>query len=116
MKEETAISYATSKHRARLRMAGVVVLVLGIGGACVLYWIRTRTTDLTDDPMMAGYSKAELRQMEILYGKMGQVISDLLDNLKRPGTQAILIAAISTLIAFGCFYLANRWVDNDEAG
>lgn len=66
--------------------------------------------------MLAGYSKPETRQMEILYGKMGLVTSDLFDALKRPGTQAILIVAISALVAMGCFFFARRWVDGDETG
>ena len=46
-----------------------------------------------------------------VYGKMGLVTSDLFDALKRPGTQAILIVAISALVAMGCFFFARRWVD-----
>ena len=110
------VSNSTLKHRARFRTAGILVLVLGIGSACALYWIRTHNRDWTDDPMMAGYSKPEIRQMEIMYGRMGEMTSDFMNDLKRPGTQAILIAAISILIALGCFFLANRWVDDGETG
>jgi hypothetical protein len=98
----------SSKSRARLRTAGFVVLLLGIGGACILYWIRTRQPDLMDDPMMTGYSRPESRQMAILYGKMGQMVLDLTDDLKRPGVQAILIAGISALIAVACFFVARE--------
>jgi hypothetical protein len=47
---------------------------------------------------------------------MGLVTSDLFDALKRPGTQAILIVAISARVAMGCFFFARRWVDGDETG
>ena len=66
--------------------------------------------------MLAGYSKPETRQMEILYGKMGLATSDLIEALGRPGTQAVLIVAISVLVAMGCFFFARRWVDGDETG
>jgi hypothetical protein len=113
---KTAISNSTLKLRARFRTAGVIVLLLGIGGACILYWIRTRSGDWTDDTLLEGYSKAELRQREIIYGRMGLMISDLTDYLKRPSTQAVCIAAVSALIALGCFFIARRLHDGDETG
>lgn len=85
-----------------------MVLVLGIAGAGVLYWIRTRNQDAGEDPMLEGYSNPSARQMGVLYGKMGLMISDLTDDLKRPGVQAILIAAVSVVVALACFYLARR--------
>jgi hypothetical protein len=114
--DNTTLSSSSLKHRAQFRAAGVIVLLLGIGSAWILYWLRTRNQDSSADPMLAGYSKPETRQMEILYGKMGLVTSDLFDALKRPGTQAILIVAISALVAMGCFFFARRWVDGDETG
>ena len=44
---------------------------------------------------------------------MGLLIEDLSDELKRPGTQAIIIAGAATLVALGCFYFA-RLLDNDD--
>ena len=52
---------------------------------------------------MVGYDKAQTRQMGHLYGKYGPMVDDLLDDLKRPGVQATIIVAISSLIALGCF-------------
>ena len=113
MDEETAGSRPSVTRRARLRTIGVVVLLLGIGGAALVYWLGTRSPDLADNPLMAGMAKVEARQMTNLYGKSGLVMLDFLDNLSRPGTQATIIVAISTLIAFGCFYFA-RTSDDDE--
>jgi hypothetical protein len=110
---KTTSSNSSFKLRARLRMIGVIVLLLGISSACIVYWIGTRSADLIDDPLLAGYSKAESRQIEILIGKMGLLMVNFIDALKRPDTQAFIIAATSTLIAFGCFYFA-RLLDNDD--
>jgi flagellar basal body-associated protein FliL len=96
-------------------MLGVIVLVLGIAGAGVVYWMGTRSPDLADDPAMVGYNKAQTRQMGMLYGKMGPVIEEWFDDLKQPGTQAILIAVVSTLVAAGCFYFARLTDNSDEA-
>jgi hypothetical protein len=92
-------------------MAGIIVLVLGIAGAGVVYWLGTRSPDASDDLSMVGYEKAQTRQMEQLYGKSGLLIQEWYDDLKQPGTQAIIIAAVSALIAAGCFYFA-RLSDN----
>jgi hypothetical protein len=113
-------SNSSHKPGARLRIIGVIVLLLGMAGACIVYWVGSRSADLRDDPMMAGYYKAESRQVEVLIGKMGLVLVELLDDLKRPGTQAIIIAATSAIVAFGCFYFARLLeyggYDDDETG
>ena len=114
MNDSTTLSDLTLKHRAQFRAAGVIILALGIGSACLLYWLRTRGLDSSNDPMLAEYSKPEARQMAILYGKMGQATSDLFEALKQPGTQAFLIVAVSALVAMGCFFFARRWVDVNE--
>ena len=112
--EKTPDSISPSKHRARrLRLIGVVVLVLGIAGAGILYWLRTRSPDLSDDLSMQGFNRAERRQMGQLYGKSGLLIDEWSDDLKQPGTQAILIAGFSVVVFAGCFYFA-RLLDYDD--
>lgn len=107
-------SHSPSGHGARLRMAGIIVLVLGIAGAGVVYWLGTRSPDVSDDVSMLGYNKAQTRQMEQLYGKSGLLIEQWFDDLKQPGTQATIIAAVSALIAAGCFYFARLSDGVDE--
>lgn len=63
---------------------------------------------------MAGYNKPEERQMEILYGKQGELIEDWLNDLKQPGTQAIIIAVAAAIITAGCFYFARLLDDEDK--
>jgi len=101
------------KRSARLRLIGVVVLLLGLTAAGLLYWIRTHTGEPTEDELLAGNAKAESRQVEILYGKMGLLTHELSEDLKQPGTQACLIAVASILVAAGFFYVA-RLSDDDE--
>jgi hypothetical protein len=98
-------------------MAGFIVLALGMAGAGVVYWLGTRSPDLNDDLSMVGFNRAEQRQMGQLYGKSGLLIEQWSDDLKQPGTQAILIAAVSALIAAGCFYFARlQDIDDEPAG
>jgi flagellar basal body-associated protein FliL len=104
----------SSKRGARLRIIGIIVLVLGLGGAGLVYWLGTRSPDVSDDLSMVGYNKAQTRQMGMLYGKMGPVIEEWFDDLKQPGTQAEIIVAISIFIAAGCFYFARLLGHDDE--
>jgi hypothetical protein len=101
------------RQARRLWFIGIIVLLLGMSSAGVVYWIGTRAADLSDDPSMAGFDKAQSRQMGILYGKQGELIQDLSDDLKQPGTQAFIIAAASVAVACGCFYFA-RLLENDD--
>jgi hypothetical protein len=110
--EKTSLD-SSSRRRARLRIIGTVVLVLGLGSAGLVYWLGTRSPDVSDDLSMLGYNKAQTRQMGMLYGKMGPVIEEWFDDLKQPGTQAEIIVAVSILVAAGCFYFA-RLLDHDD--
>ena len=112
--DKTSGLHSTSRQTARLRMIGIIVLLLGLGSAGVVYWLGTRSPDVSDDLSMLGYNKAQTRQMGMLYGKMGPVIEEWFDDLKQPGTQAEIIVAVSILIAAGCFYFARLLGHDNE--
>ena len=97
----------------RLRLIGVIVLLLGLAGAATVYWRGTHSGEPTEDELLPGNARAETHQMGLLYGKMGVMISQWSDDLKQPGTQAVLIAGGSILIAAGCFYFARLLHDNE---
>lgn len=103
----------SARRSARLRLTGVIVLLAGILGAGMVYWQGTRAPDVSDDLSMVGFNRAQRRQMGQLYGKMGTLIEDWSEDLKRPGTQATLILGFSVFIAGGCFYFA-RLLSSDE--
>jgi drug/metabolite transporter (DMT)-like permease len=110
MNVQTEIPVPLSPARRRVRryqFAGLVILLLGFGGAGLVYWQGTRAADLADDPSMTGFFKAESRQMGMLYGQQGVLLEDLKHDLKEPGTQAVLIVAASVILAAGCFYFAR---------
>ena len=101
------------KLSVRLKRAGIIILVAGILAAGIVYWLGTRNNDLNNDPSMQGFNRAEQTQMGQLYGHSGAMIDDWADDLKQPGTQAILILIVSGLASAGCFYFA-RLVTIDE--
>jgi hypothetical protein len=104
---------ASSRLRVRLRTAGVAVLLLGLVCAGAVYWTGMRGSEGMDERLLAGPSRAERHQIGLLYGKFGLRLIDLMDGLKDPGTQAVIIAVVSILIAGVCWYLA-RVLDQDE--
>ena len=97
-------------------MIGVIILALGIAGAGVLYWLRTRSPDVSGDLSMQGYNRAQQRQMGQLYGNSGLLMEQWSDDLKQPGTQAILMAGFSIAVFAGCFYFARLLDYDDETG
>ena len=108
MSKETPGPIASARQRARkFRVTGVVILTLGIVVAGVVYWLGTRSPDLSASPSMAGYDKPVQRQMAMLYGRQGRLIEEWSDDLKQPGTQAFLIVAAAALVAGVCFYFAR---------
>jgi hypothetical protein len=101
------------RRSTRLRLAGIFLLVAGLIGAGLVCWLGNRSPDVSDDLSLVGYNRAQRRQMGQLYGKMGTVIEDWSEDLKRPGTQASLIVGFSVVVAGGCFYFA-RLLDNEN--
>ncbi len=89
------------------------MLAVGISGAGVVYWLGTRNANLSDNLSMSGFNRAQTRQMGQLYGKSGLLIEEWSEDLKQPGTQAVIITVFSALISAGCFYFA-RLLDCDD--
>ena len=103
------------KAGVRLRTIGVLVLLLGLAGAGLVYWTGAPEEDLSDDVSIAETSKKAARDIELNFGKMGLLMNDLSEVLKRPGVRAVMVLAGSTLAASGCFYLARlqaRWKES----
>jgi len=91
----------------RLRIAATVVFLLGIVGADVVYWLGSRSQDLSDNPLMFGNEKAQAYKMGTLFGNQGVMIQQWYDDLKQPDTQAIIVLVTAALVAGGCLYFAR---------
>jgi len=106
---------ATVRRRVRrLRTAGYLALLLGLGGAGFAYWRGTSADDLPVDGSLIGYTKVETRQVELMYGQQGLLMEHVREELKQPGTQMFLIAAAAAAVAGGCFYVARLLASNEE--
>jgi hypothetical protein len=113
MNDKTPNPASSARRRAwRLKITGIVILLLGIVSAGIIYWLGTRSPDVSDDLSMTGFNKPAERQMGILYGKQGELIEDWSNDLHQPGTQAVIIIVTAALAAGCCFYSA-RLLDYD---
>jgi hypothetical protein len=91
----------------RLRFIGLLVLACGIACAVVFYWIATRNTVPELDEAAAGYARAQEYQMRRMMGTLGVTMTQWVDVLSRPGTQALLIVGFAGFIAYMCFRHAS---------
>ena len=91
---------------ARLRAIGTLVLVCGVVGAGLFYWLETRAATLTIEDL-PGYAQARQRQIGIMLGTLGQTLMEGLDAMKEPRNAAVLIAAVSAVVALVCFRIAR---------
>ena len=113
--DETPPPASSSRQSARLRMTGIIVLVLGLGGAALVYCMGSPAEeDSSADPSTAAAYKNGLRNTEENFGSTGVIVNDLWADLGHPGVQAILIIAGTSLVAGGCFYFARLLDDRDE--
>ena len=104
---------ALNREKARLRLVGIVILAVGLISAGLLYWLRTKDSNL--DQIRESQAHAESRQMQLLYGRSGGITSDLSNLLKEPSAQALLIIGGSAIVAAGCFYLGQPIRTSDDA-
>ena len=101
------------RESERLRAIGVLVLMLGIVGAGLYYWHEFRPATRTIADLQPDYEKARARDIGRMMGHSGVMMLEWQDALDLPGTQAVIIAAVSGL--FALYFFRAAWVlDEDE--
>ena len=106
-------SPAVPEPGRRMRIIGIVTLVVGCVAAGLLYWLETRNAEPSLEELMPGYSRANSRMMGIYYGHAGQMMWEWRETLARPDTQAAIILVVAAIVAAGCFRVA--FVDAERA-
>src|SRR5580765_2438521 len=96
-----------NREKMRLRMVGAIILATGIISAGLVYWLGMRNQNAGVEQYEQARERSEARQMELLYGKSGDLTADFFSALKRPGPQAIAIMVFTGLISGACFYLGR---------
>ena len=113
--DTTSIPVLPGRRRARqFRQAGIAVVLLGLCGMGLVYFLEKPPEALPDGFTSADDSKIQTQATEVNYGRQGVVIGDLMDDLKQPHTQILIVAAVSVLLAAGCFYLGRLSEYDDQ--
>ena len=105
-----------NNRSARYKKIGIAVLVVGIVGALALYFVRVHMAESADsltEQYDNSTERTETRQMGMLYGKSGQQMQDLIDDLKYPGPQSVILGLVAFIMAMG-FFTAARPLPEDE--
>jgi hypothetical protein len=104
----------TALQSARMRMTGWIVLIAGLVGAVVFYWIKSRAMDpLLDDSTALGYSRSMRHEMGVMMGHFGLILTEWQARLTSPAGEAVLIALGAGLVA--AYFFRVAWViDHDE--
>jgi len=101
-------------------VVGIILLLMGIVGACIVYAIGqnrsvgqgTNAEGAWQDGSLApADSKSFSHDVQMYNGTAGILVMkwwNLCDELKRPGSVAIMIAAGSAVAACGCFMAAKQ--------
>ena len=95
------------KPSARLRIAARAVLACGIVTAVLFYWLQSRNAAPELDELAAGYLKARDRDLGQLMGPLGVTLTQWMDVLQRPLSEAILIIVGAAIVAWICKRLAE---------
>jgi hypothetical protein len=102
----TPTQWSSLKPSTRARVIGVAVLVAGLVGAAVLYWIGSRRAGPGIDELLPGYSRNRERQVGILMGGFVVTLLEWFDALKDFRVQAAIVAGVAALVAAVCFWMA----------
>ena len=103
-------------RRARLNTLAVFILLAGVGGGDLLYWLAGKDDTPTDADVLAEQmqSKAYQREVERNVGAFGALLaqgSDAFAELGQPKPLAVTIMIVSCAAAGGCFWMASRQPD-----
>jgi hypothetical protein len=88
-------------------MIALIVLLSGLIAGLLVYWRAAPPVNLSDDVATVDTSKKLRQDIERSTGKMGVVMSGLLDDLQDPATLSAIIVVTALLASGGCFYLAR---------
>ena len=120
MNDPTATRSSSSKRSATLHVVGVIVLLMGLVGSGIVYGLGQNRSagqganadgSWQDGSLAPADSKSFSHDVQMYNGTAGILVVkwwNLCDELKRPGSMAIMIAAGSAVVAGGCFMAAKR--------
>ena len=105
----------TSNLVGNFRIAGVVILVVGLTSASLVYGLSARP-DSPDELNTPDNNKRVARDVASNFGQWGAYSYNLSQALHDPAILAAVIAIGSILVGGGCFYIAHLNTRDTGAG
>ncbi len=90
-----------------MRQLGAWILAASLLAAGGLYWWETRSADIPEDQLFAGYARQRDHDMGLLYGPGGRDLMNVLEDVDSPAGHAILVVGAGAFGAWLCFYRAR---------
>ena len=116
--DKSSMPRPASRRPSTLNIVGVTVLVLGLSIASIVLVVggsRSKAPDAADtsgdwqdNSLSIEDSKASSHDLEMYDGNLGMLTVKLMDAFHQPESLAMIIAAASSLVALGCFYVSHR--------
>jgi hypothetical protein len=99
----------------RTRQLGASIFVAGLLGAAVLYFVETRSAEIPEEQVLAGYARQRNHDMGVLYGRGGRDLMDALESANSPAGHAVLMIGAGAIGAWVCFHRAALVEDDERA-
>ena len=100
-------------HSDRMRATGWVVLVGGLVGAAVFYWVQSRAADpALNDSTALGYARSMQHEMGVMMGHFGLLLTQWQTALTTPLGEALTLAVCVALVA--AYFFRVAWVIDQE--
>ena len=99
----------------RTRQLGASILVAGLLAAGGLYLLETRSAEIPEEQLLAGYARQRNHDMGVLYGRGGRDLMNALESANSPAGHAVLMIGAGAIGAWICFYRAALVEDDERA-
>ena len=77
-----------------------------------LYLVETRSAEIPEEQLLAGYARQRNHDMGVLYGRGGRDLMNALETANSPAGHAVLMIGGGAIGAWICFYRAA--LEDDE--
>jgi len=89
--------------------------VAGLLAAGGLYFLETRSAEIPEEQLLAGYVRQRHHDMGVLYGRGGRDLMNALESANSPAGHAVLMIGAGAIGAWICFYRAALVEDDERA-
>lgn len=99
----------------RTRQLGASIFLAGLLAAGGLYVVETRSAEIPEEQLLAGYARQRNHDRGVLYGRGGRDLMDALESANSPAGHAVLMIGAGAIGMWVCFYRATLVEEEERA-